>query len=70
MNVNYVTDKYGKQSAVIVPISEWKEIMDRLVKMKHKLEILTGLEEAVEEVNMAKEGKLELKSFEEFLDEN
>jgi hypothetical protein len=38
--------------------------------MKRKLEILTGLEEAVEEVNMAKEGKLKLKSLKDFLDEN
>jgi PHD/YefM family antitoxin component YafN of YafNO toxin-antitoxin module len=70
MNVNYITDRYGKQSAVIVPISEWEEIMENLAKMKRKLEILAGLEEAVEEVNMAKEGKIELKSFKEFLDEN
>lgn len=70
MNVNYITDSYGKQSAVIVPIAEWKEIMESLVKMKRKIEILTGLKEAVEEVNMAKEGKLKLKSFKEFLDEN
>jgi tetrahydromethanopterin S-methyltransferase subunit G len=70
MNVNYITDRFGKQSAVIVPIAEWKDIMVRLSEMKRKLEILTGLEEAVEEVNMAKEGRLKLKSFKEFLDEN
>ena len=70
MNINYITDSYGKQSAVIVPIADWEEIMERLAKMKRKLEILAGLEEAVEEVNMAKEGKLKLKSLKEFLDEN
>lgn len=70
MNVSYITDRYGKQSAVIVPIAEWEEIMESQAKMKRKLEILIGLKEAVEEVNMAKEGKLKLKSFKEFLDEN
>jgi PHD/YefM family antitoxin component YafN of YafNO toxin-antitoxin module len=70
MNINYITDSYGKQSAVIVPIADWEEIMERLAKMKRKLEILAGLEEAVEEVNMVKEGKVKLKSFKEFLDEN
>lgn len=70
MNVSYITDRYGKQSAVVVPIAEWEEIMESLTKMKRKLEILTGLKEAVEEVNMAKEGKLKLKSLKDFLDEN
>jgi|APIni6443716594_1056825.scaffolds.fasta_scaffold2762385_1 PHD/YefM family antitoxin component YafN of YafNO toxin-antitoxin module len=70
MNINYITDSYGKQSAVVVPIADWEEIMEKLAKMKRKLEILAGLEEAVEEINMAKEGKVKLKSFKEFLDEN
>ena len=70
MNVSYITDRYGKQSAVVVPIAEWEEIMESLAKMKRKLEILTGLKEAVEEVKMAKEGKLKLKSLKDFLDEN
>lgn len=43
MNVNYITDKYGKQSAVIIPIAEWEEIMESQAKIKRKLEILTGL---------------------------
>jgi len=70
MNVSYITDRYGKHSAVVVPIAEWEEIMESLAKMKRKLEILTGLKEAVEEVKMAKEGKLKLKSLKDFLDEN
>ena len=70
MNVSYITDISGKQSAVIVPIAEWEEIMESQANMKRKLEILTGLKEAVEEVNMVKEGKLKLKSFKDFLDEN
>lgn len=70
MNVNYITDRYGKQSAVVVPIDEWNNFLDRFSKMKKKLEILTGLEEAVEEVNLVNEGTLTPKSLKEFLDEN
>ncbi|HSM48500.1 MAG TPA: hypothetical protein VK872_11835, partial [Draconibacterium sp.] len=66
MNVSYITDRFGKQSAVIVPIAEWEEIMESQSKMKRKLEILTGLKEAVQEVNLVKEGKLKLKSFKDF----
>lgn len=70
MNVNYITDRYGKQSAVVVPIDEWNNFLDRFSKMKKKLEILTGLEEAVEEVNLVNKGTLTPKSLKEFLDEN
>ena len=70
MDVNYVIDKEGNQSAVIVPISEWKKILSRLSKMKKKLDVLTGLEEAVEEVNLMKSGKKKVTSFKDFLDEN
>lgn len=70
MNVNYITDKKGNQSAVIIPIDEWNDLLKQFSKMKRKLEILTGVEDAVDEVNMAREGKIELKSFKDFLDEN
>lgn len=70
MKVSYVTDRYGKQSAVIIPIGEWNDFLDRFSKLERKLEILTGLETAVEEVNMVKEGKTQLKTLKEFLDEN
>lgn len=34
MNVNYITDRYGKQSAVVVLIDEWNNFLDRFSKMK------------------------------------
>ncbi len=70
MNINYITDSYGKQSAVIIPIDDWKLINDKLIKIQNKLKILTGLKEAVDEVRQAQEGKIELQSFKDFLDEN
>ncbi|NQU54669.1 MAG: hypothetical protein HQ522_19275 [Bacteroidetes bacterium] len=70
MDLNYVIDKDGKQSAVIVPITEWHKILSRLSKMKKKLDFLTGLEQAVEEVNLIKSGNKKTTSFKDFLDEN
>ena len=70
MNVNYITDGYGNQSAIVIPIDEWNKLIRKHNKLKRKLEILMGLENAVQEVNMVKEGKLKLKSFKDFLDEN
>ena len=70
MDINYIIDEKGNQSAVVVPIKQWEKLMDRYSKMKNKLEVLTGLEEAIDEVNSIKEGKMQAKSLTEFLDEN
>ncbi len=70
MRVSYITDGYGNQSAVIIPIADWNALNERLTKIQNKLKILTGLEDAVDEVNLAREGNLELKTLKDFLDEN
>ncbi len=70
MDINYIIDKEGKHSAVVVPIKQWKNFLDKFSKMKKKLEILTGLEDAVDEVNQMKKGKKQPKSLADFLDEN
>ena len=70
MNLNYITDGLGNQSAIVISMDDWNKLMSRHNKLKRKLEILVGLQDAVEEVNMVKEGKLKLKSFKDFLDEN
>lgn len=70
MRVSYITDGYGNQSAVVIPISDWNALNERLKKIQNKLKILTGLEDAVDEVNLAREDKLELKTLRDFLDEN
>ncbi len=70
MNVNYITDNDGKQSAVIVPIGEWENFVKKYNKIKNKLAILTGLQNAVEEVKLIQTGKKKGKTLREFLDEN
>lgn len=70
MRVSYITDGYGNQSAVVIPIADWNALNERLTKIQNKLKILTGLEDAVDEVNLAREGNLELKTLKDFLDEN
>lgn len=70
MNVSYVVDDEGKESAVIVPIGQWKEFLEKFSKMKNKLKVLTGLEEAVDEVDLIREGKKQSMTLNDFLDEN
>jgi PHD/YefM family antitoxin component YafN of YafNO toxin-antitoxin module len=68
-SIQYVTNAEGKQSAVIVPIGEWEKLQDKYRKLKNKLEVLKGLQEAVAEVNDIKKGKKKGKTLEEVLGE-
>lgn len=70
MDVSYVSDTKGNQTAVIIGIDEWEKIIRKQKGMKAKLDVLTGLQEAVSEVNLIKKGKLEKRTLREFLDEN
>jgi len=70
MDVSYVSDIKGNQTAVIIGIDEWEKIIRKQKKMKAKLDVLTGLQEAVNEVNLIKKGKLKKKTLRDFLDEN
>lgn len=68
MTLNYITDTQGNQSAVVVPIEEWTKFVERYEKLKNKLNILTGIQNAIDEVNQIKAGKKKGKSLREFLD--
>ncbi|MEK6480546.1 hypothetical protein WJR50_23585 [Catalinimonas sp. 4WD22] len=57
MSIQYFTNEEGKQTAVIVPIEEWKKLKAEHEKLLNKLEVLGGLQEALKEVQEIKEGK-------------
>lgn len=67
--IQYVTDAAGEQSAVIVPIEEWRKLQDKYRKLKNKLDILKGLQKSIEEVNAIKRGEKRGQTLEELLDE-
>ena len=70
MDVSYVSDIKGNQTAVIIGIDEWEKIIKKQKRMKAKLDVLTGMQESVNEVNLIKKGKLKKKTLREFLNEN
>jgi hypothetical protein len=57
MNIQYITDKKGKPKAVIIPIKEWEEMKAEHERIRNKLEVLHGMEDALQEVQEIKEGK-------------
>ncbi len=70
MEVSYVSDVKGNQTAVIIAIDEWQRLLEKQKKLKAKLDVLTGLQEAVHEVNLIKGKKSKKRTLREFLDEN
>ncbi|RDB03115.1 hypothetical protein [Runella aurantiaca] len=75
----YITDKKGRKKAVIIPIKEW-EMYKKVLNLEEegeedtppvftKAEVLANLKEAVEEVKLYRQGKIQLQTAEEFLEE-
>lgn len=70
MSVQYIIDEKGKQTAVIVPIEEWRQLKEAHEKLLNKLEVLEGLQDALKEVQEIKQGKRKKgKTLGEFLNE-
>ncbi|MCU0338652.1 MAG: hypothetical protein MUE30_02115 [Spirosomaceae bacterium] len=76
-SVQYITDKNGRRKSAIVPIKQWKEIQQKLSLQDQeddtpvftKAEVLANLKEAVEEVKLYREGKIQFQTFDEMMAE-
>lgn len=72
MELQYITDRKGHKSAVQLPMKDWEQIkkdLDELERLRNKKLFLTELAEAVEEMKLVKEGKIEARNAEELLNE-
>ena len=72
MNLQYITDKKGHENAVQLPINDWEQIqkdLEELERLRNKKHFMTDLAEAVEEMKMIKEGKIQARNAEDLLDE-
>ncbi len=72
MNLQYVTDKQGQKSGVMLSLSDWNKIQKELEELKilrDKKAFFAGLKEAFNEIKLIKEGKKEANSFDSLLDE-
>ena len=58
-----------KAPALLKVLKDLKYVKTKKIKQSKKEAVLEGLKEAIEEVKLAKEGKVKLKSFDEFLNE-
>jgi hypothetical protein len=76
MNLQYISDNRGKTTGVFIPIQEWevlktkfKGLEDEELGEQSKDEILQGLQLAVEEMNLVKQGKLKARDAKDLLNE-
>ena len=76
MNLQYISDNKGKTTGVFIPIQEWEGLKSKFKGLEEeelgelsKAEILQGLQQAVEEMNLVKRGKLKARDARELLNE-
>lgn len=72
MELKYITDIKGHKRAVQLPLKDWKQIqkdLDELDRLRNKKLFLTELAEAVEEMKLIMEGKIQARNVEDFINE-
>jgi PHD/YefM family antitoxin component YafN of YafNO toxin-antitoxin module len=72
MELQYITDRKGHKSAVQLSIKDWEQIkkdLEELERLRNKKLFLAELAEAVEEMKLVKEGKIQARNAEDLLNE-
>ena len=76
MNLQYISDSKGQTTGVFIPIQEWEGLKSKFKGLEEeeldeqsKEEILLGLKQAVEEMNLVKQGKLKARDAKDLLNE-
>jgi hypothetical protein len=69
LHIEYITDAKGKQKSVVIPHKQWNAFLSDYQKTKKKLEVLSGIGQALSEVELIKKGKLKKQTLSEFLNE-
>ena len=67
--IKYLTDQKGKRTAVQIPYEDWKLMKQESKKLKQLLRVKSDLQEAFQEVKAHKQGKIQLKSLDQLLNE-
>lgn len=52
--LKYIIDEKGQKTSVLVPIKVWENLNANYRKVQKKLEILSGIKEALKEVEKSK----------------
>jgi hypothetical protein len=66
-SVKYIVDEKGKKIAVLIPIKHWTKINEDYNKLQKKVEILTGIKDALMEVKSISNSGKKLQTLKSFL---
>ncbi|MBA4407878.1 MAG: hypothetical protein Q8S54_03600 [Bacteroidota bacterium] len=72
MELQYISNKKGQKSAVQLPLRDWEKIqkdLEELERLRNKKLFLAELAEAIEEMKQIKEGKIQARNAEDFLND-
>lgn len=68
--IQYIIDHDGNKKSVIVPLEQWEEMNQRYEKLNNKVKVLTGLQEAIKEIQRANKTGEKLQTLTDFLNES
>ena len=68
--IQFIVNGKGTKTSVVVPIKNWNRLNTDYIKLKNKLEVLSGIKSGLEEIKRAKKQGVELQNLNEFLNEN
>ncbi len=69
IDVQYLTDATGKQTAVQIPIETWKEISEHLPTLLEYMTLRKSLMAGFKEARQIQKGEKPMKTLDEFLKE-
>ncbi|MFK7904079.1 MAG: hypothetical protein AB8B69_03095 [Chitinophagales bacterium] len=69
IDVQYLTDATGKQTAVQIPIEAWEEISEHLPTLLEYMTLRKSLMAGFKEVRQIQKGEKPMKTLDEFLKE-
>jgi hypothetical protein len=68
--IQYCVDSNGNKISVIVPFKDWETITKQNAKLHAKLNFISGVKSAMNEVQEAKKSGKKLPTLKEFINEN
>ena len=69
LSLQYLNDTNGKPTAVQIPISEWQKLMKSHLHLEKLMDVKSGLEQALKELESMRKGKLNKQTLSDFLNE-
>jgi hypothetical protein len=67
--MKYIVDDTGRKTSVLVPLKTWEELNNNYQKLLNKIKVLTGIQDALQEVKHAGKAGRDLQTLKSFLHE-